>query len=69
VNDLDEELRSQRVVVLTSVQLCKATRNRRKLRTALIDVDKYFPDDPLYSLRCLRGSPQRRWCSAMPRMH
>ena len=66
VNDLDEELRSQRVVVLTSVQLCKATRNRRKLRTALIDVDKYFPDDPLYSLMLLDYYfPSRKYEQAM----
>ena len=49
----DEEIRAQRVVVVTSVQLSKATRQRRKLRTALIDVDKYFPEDPLYSLMLL----------------
>ena len=49
----DEEIRGERIVVLTSVQLSKATRQRRKLRTALIDVDKYFPEDPLYSLMLL----------------
>lgn len=48
-----EDIRRQRVVVVMSVQLSKATRQRRKLRTALIDVDKYFPDDPLYSLMLL----------------
>ena len=49
----DKEIRRQRIVVLTSVQLSKATRQRRKLRTALVDVDKYFPEDPLYSLMLL----------------
>ena len=53
LGDLDETMRSQRVVVLMSVHLTKATRNRRKLRTALIDVDKYFPEEPLYSLMLL----------------
>ena len=49
----DEEIRRQRIVVLASVQLSKATRQRRKLRTALIGVDEYFPEDPLYSLMLL----------------
>ena len=49
----NEEIRGQRVIVLTSVHLSKATRNRRKLRTALIDVDKYFPEEPLFSLMLL----------------
>ena len=48
-----EDVRRQRIVVVMSVQLSKATRQRRKLRTALIDVDKYFPEDPLYSLMLL----------------
>jgi tetratricopeptide (TPR) repeat protein len=50
---MNEQLRSQRIVVLTSVHLCKATGNRRKLREALIDVDRYFPEEPLYSLMLL----------------
>ncbi len=66
LDGLDEELRSQQIVVLTSVQLCKATRNRRKLRTALIDVDKYYPDEPLYSLMLLDYYfPSRKYEQAM----
>ena len=66
LEDLDETLRSQRVVVLTSVQLAKATGNRRKLRTALIDVDKYFPEEPLYSLMLLDYYfPSRKYEQAM----
>jgi tetratricopeptide (TPR) repeat protein len=53
LDGMNEQMRSQRIVALTSVQLCKATRNRRKLREALIDVDKYYPDEPLYSLMLL----------------
>lgn len=53
LGDLDETLRSQRTVVLMSVHLTRATGNRRKLRSALIDVDKYFPEEPLYSLMLL----------------
>jgi tetratricopeptide (TPR) repeat protein len=66
LNNLDEKMRSQRAVVLTSVHLCKATRNRRKLRTALIDVDKYFPNEPLYSLMLLDYYfPSRKYEQAM----
>jgi hypothetical protein len=66
LDGLDEELRGQRIVVLTSVQLCKATRNRRKLRTALIEIDKYYPDEPLYSLMLLDYYfPSRKYEQAM----
>jgi tetratricopeptide (TPR) repeat protein len=66
LDDLDEKLRSQRAVVLMSVHLTKATRNRRKLRTALIDVDKYFPEEPLYSLMLLDYYfPSRNYGEAM----
>lgn len=66
LDDVDETLRRQRVVVLTSVHLTKATGNRRKLRTALIDVDKYFPDEPLYSLMLLDYYfPSRKYQQAM----
>lgn len=66
LKDVDEELRSQRVTVLTSVHLTKATRNRRKLRSALIDVDKYFPEEPLYSLMLLDYYfPSKRFDEAM----
>ena len=66
LDGVGEELRRQRVVVVSSVQLCKATRNRRKLRTALIDVDKYFPEEPLYSLMLLDYYfPARKYDMAM----
>ena len=66
LGNLDDRLRSQRVVVLGSVHLTKATRNRRKLRTALIDVDKYFPEEPLYSLMLLDYYfPSRKYDEAM----
>ena len=66
LDNLDEKMRGQRVVVVTSVQLTKATRNRRKLRTALIDVDKYFPEEPLYSLMLLDYYfPSRKYEQAM----
>jgi tetratricopeptide (TPR) repeat protein len=51
---------------MTSVHLTKATRNRRKLRTALIDVDKYYSDEPLYSLMLLDYYfPSRKYEQAM----
>ena len=66
LDNVDEKLRRQRVVVLTTVHLTKATRNRRKLRTALIDVDKYFPEEPLYSLMLLDYYfPSRQYEEAM----
>lgn len=66
LDDLDERLRSQRVVVLTSVQLTRAVRDRRKLRKALIDVDEYFPEDPLFSLMLIDYYfPTRRYQDAM----
>lgn len=66
LEDLDETLRSQRAVVLMSVHLTRATGNRRKLRTALIDVDKYFPEEPLYSLMLLDYYfPSRKYEQAM----
>ena len=66
LGSMDDRLRSQRVVVLGSVHLTKATRNRRKLRTALIDVDRYFPDEPLYSLMLLDYYfPSRKYEEAM----
>ena len=66
LDDLDERMRSQRTVVLMSVHLTKATRDRRKLRSALIDVDKYFPNEPLYSLMLLDYYfPSRKYEQAM----
>ena len=63
---MNEQLRKQRIVVLTSVHLCKATGNRRKLREALIDVDRYFPEEPLYSLMLLDYYfPSRKYEQAM----
>ena len=66
LGNLDDKMRGQRVVVLGSVHVTKATRNRRKLRTALVDVDKYFPEEPLYSLMLLDYYfPSRKYEEAM----
>jgi len=66
LGNADEKVRRQRVTVLTSVHLTKAARDRRKLRSALIDVDRYFPDEPLYSLMLLDYYfPARKYDLAM----
>ena len=49
VESLSEKVRGHRLVVLGGVQMTKRTRARRQLRTALIALDKYYPDEPLYS--------------------
>lgn len=51
--DLDDRMQGQRIVVLSAVQLTKAARDRRKMRSALVAMAKYFPDEPLYSLMLL----------------
>ena len=53
INSLTPELQRERIVVLTSVQLTKLSRNRRLLRTALTQMAMYYPFDPLYSLMLL----------------
>ena len=53
INSLNPELQRQQFVVLTTVQMTKAIRSRRMMRTALIQMAKYFPDEPLYSLMLL----------------
>jgi tetratricopeptide (TPR) repeat protein len=53
INSLTPELQRERIVVLTSVQLTKLGRSRRLIRTALVQMAKYYPFDPLYSLLLL----------------
>jgi hypothetical protein len=53
INELAPNLQRQRIVVLTTVHLTKQIRNRRMLRTALIQMAQYFPEEPLYSLMLL----------------
>lgn len=49
VESMDDELKRQRVVVLGGVQMTKKARARRQLRTALIALDRYLANDPLYT--------------------
>jgi tetratricopeptide (TPR) repeat protein len=53
INSLNPELQRQRVVVLAGVQLAKLIRNRRMLRTALMQMAQFFPEEPLYTLMLL----------------
>jgi hypothetical protein len=66
VAGLDENLKRQRIVVLSGVQLTKVVRDRRKMRTALVSMAKYFPEEPLYSLMLLDYYfPARKYEEAM----
>ena len=49
VEGMDDELKRQRIVVHGGVQMTKRARARRQLRTALIALDRYFANDPLYT--------------------
>ena len=53
LDGLDASLRRERIVVLKSVQLAKAVRKRRLLRPALIEMDRYFGEEPLYAIMLL----------------
>ncbi len=66
LESLDEQMQGQRIAVVTTVHLTKQVRKRRKLRTALIAVAKYFPEEPLYSLMLLDYYfPARRYEDAL----
>ena len=66
LDGLDERLQGQRITVLTTVHLTQAVRNRRKLRTALIELAKHYPEEPLYSLMLLDYYfPSRRYEDAL----
>lgn len=53
ISTLSPEMQRQRIVVLTSVQLTKQIKNRRMMRSALVQMAQYFPEEPLYSLMLL----------------
>jgi hypothetical protein len=59
-------MKRQRIVVLSGVQLTKIVRDRRKMRTALVSMAEYFPEEPLYSLMLLDYYfPARKYEEAM----
>jgi len=53
INKLNPELQRQRIVVLNTVHLTKSIKNRRMMRTALMQMANHFPEEPLYSLMLL----------------
>ena len=62
---LGEDMKAQRITVLSHVHLMRDTRQRRKMRTALIEMAKHFPDEPRYSLMLLDYYfPSRRFQDA-----
>ena len=62
---LGEPMKAQRITVLSHVHLMRDTRNRRKMRTALIEMAKHFPKEPRYSLMLLDYYfPSRRFKEA-----
>ena len=50
---LQPELKAQRVTVETYARLMQTLRSRRGMRGALLELDRHFPDDPLYALMLL----------------
>ncbi|MEM9688299.1 MAG: hypothetical protein AAF917_02365 [Pseudomonadota bacterium] len=50
---MGERVKRERVVVRLHAQLMRQLRKRRNLRVALVEISKYFPDEPLFSLPLL----------------
>ena len=49
VGGMNEELKSQRIIVVGGVHMAKQARARRQLRTTLTALAEHYADDPLYS--------------------
>jgi hypothetical protein len=47
------ELKAQRITVMTYARLMQTLRSRRGMRGALLEMARYFPNEPLYSLMLL----------------
>lgn len=66
---LGERLQRQRIVIVTTVHLAFAVRNRRLYQTALVEVDKYDSENELYALMLLDiYIPSRRYEEALQRL-
>lgn len=50
---MPERFQRQRIVVETNVHLARQARKRRQMVAGLAIMDKYYPDEPLYSLMLL----------------
>lgn len=62
----DDRMKRQRFIVLSSVQLTKIARNKRKMRTALKAMAEAYPEDPMFSLMLLDYYfPSRRYDAAL----
>ena len=65
MESLDDRLRSQPVVIKLGLDAARQARRRRAQREALVLVDKYFPDDPLFSLALMDYYlPEKRYQDA-----
>jgi hypothetical protein len=65
MESLDERLRSQRVIIKLGLDAARQARKRRAQREALVLVDKYFPNDPLYAQALLDYYlPEKRYQDA-----
>lgn len=51
--NLDEELKRQRAVMVVGLDAAREARKRRNQRTMLVAIDRYHPKDPLFSLSLL----------------
>jgi len=52
-NGMNDNLKSERVVVLVHAQFMRDMRRKRQLRTALDEMAKHYPQEPLFSLMLL----------------
>jgi hypothetical protein len=72
-DSLEQRFRGQRIVIETTVQLCKRVRNRREMVGALKLMAEQYPDEPLYSLMLLDYYfPSRKYTeafAALQRLH
>ncbi|MEM1174093.1 MAG: hypothetical protein AAGI27_04735 [Pseudomonadota bacterium] len=50
---MGDRVKRERVVVRLHAQLMRLVRKRRNLRVALVEISKYFPNDPMFSLPLL----------------
>ena len=64
--DMPARFQNQKIVVVTTVQLARAVRQRRKMIAAVQHLASQYPDDPLYSLMLLDYYfPSRKYEEAM----
>lgn len=52
-DDFDERLKAQRPILLAGLDAARSARKRRDQRRILVEIDRYFPEDPLFALPLL----------------